>query len=125
MTCRDISEATWMEAFHALVVFFRHRLAAEPDELAQQTLVRIFHRQDPYCFEKEEDFPKVCYGFAKIIWLEHQRRQQRDTTTVLDPAMPAPAHHAGGQQATEDHIFLEEIRRIGQTQLKKKEWEII
>jgi DNA-directed RNA polymerase specialized sigma24 family protein len=125
MTCRDISDTMWAEAFQALVLFFRHRLAAEPDELAQQTLVRILRRQDPYQFEKEEDFPKVCFGFAKIIWLEHCRQQKRDSTTLLDPAMPAPAHDSGGQQATEDRIFLEEICRIGETQLKKKEWEMI
>ena len=120
-TCHDISEQAWAEVFQALVLFFRHRLVADPEELAQESLVRIVGRKEPFLFEKEEDFPKVCYGFGKLVLLEHQRKQQHHPAGTLDPDLPAPSHQADGMQSTEDRIFLEQVFRIGQNQLKEKE----
>jgi DNA-directed RNA polymerase specialized sigma24 family protein len=124
-TCRDISQEMWTQAVQVLIVFFRHHGVTDADDLAQETLLRILQRNDSFPFEKEEDFPKVCYGFARNVLLENRRKIRRNAWDLLDPDMPAPQHQFGGARATEDRIFLEEVWNIGQTQLKKKEWEAI
>ena len=62
--CRSIPTEKWVHAHKALVHFFTRKGVSNPEDMAQETLMTLWSRED-YQFEKEDDFLKVCYGFAK------------------------------------------------------------
>src|SRR5579872_5616193 len=72
LNCRSIPAEKWVHAHKALMLFFSGKGVVSPEDMAQQTLMTVWSRED-YQFEKEEDFLKVCYGFARKILLEGYR----------------------------------------------------
>ena len=125
LNCRSIPPEAWARARESLVFYFsrRHGLS-NAEDLAQQTLATIWSRVD-YEFEKEDDFPRVCLGFARRISQEGFREAQRHSVGEPDHELSSPRHHAGGQAATESRILLEEVCRIGEAQLRDREWQLI
>lgn len=123
--CRSISPETWAHARECLVFYFSRRHArSDAEDLAQETLLTLWNRED-YEFDKEEDFLKVCYGFARRISLEGYREAERHAGSILDASQPAPEHDWSGQRATESRVLLDQVCEIGQSQLREKEWAII
>lgn len=123
--CRSIPPETWAHARQALVFYFtRRHIHASAEDLAQETLLAVWNRED-YKFEKEEDFLKICFGFARRILLEGYREAERHKGSVLDESQPAPEHDRSGQRATESRRLLEQVCEIGRSQLRDKDWEII
>src|SRR5260370_399388 len=90
INCRSVPPKTWEYARQALVFYFtrRHGLS-DAEDLAQETLATILSRED-YHFEKEEDFLKVCYGFAGHILQTARRGAAKCAGSPLDPALAAP-----------------------------------
>lgn len=123
--CRSISPETWEHARECLVFYFSRRHAhANAEDLAQETLLTIWDRED-YEFESEADFLKVCYGFARLISKEGYREAQRQDGEEVDDSLPAPQHQWGSQRATESRMLLAEVWEIGRSQLEEKEWRVI
>jgi len=123
--CRSISQDSWEHARQALVFYFsrRHGLP-DAEDLAQEALATVWSRDD-YEFEKEEDFLRVCYGFARLISLEGYRRTQKHAGDELDGAAPAPAQDDGSAAKTEMRILLDQVCRVGVARLAEKDWQLI
>ncbi|MBZ5531267.1 MAG: hypothetical protein LAO20_07540 [Acidobacteriia bacterium] len=123
--CRSISPDAWTHARECLVFYFSRRLLrSDAEDLAQETLLSIWNRED-YEFDQEDDFLKVCYGFARRKLQESYRDAQRHDGSELDGSFPAPPHDWAGQRATESRMLLEKVFEIGQSQLRDKDWELI
>jgi DNA-directed RNA polymerase specialized sigma24 family protein len=123
--CRSISSETWAHARECLIFYFSRRHArSNAEDLAQETLLTIWKRED-YEFASEEDFLKVCYGFARLISKEGYRETQRDDGSAVDDFLPAPPHGWGGQRATESRLLLAQVWEIGRSQLQEKDWRVI
>lgn len=125
MNSRDIDAETWERVRQCLVFYFsrRHGLNSAED-LAQETLMTLWKRED-YQFEKEEDFLRVCYGFASYVLRQGYRREQVHAGKELDPKMPAPSSSMNRLRGAEIGVFLEEVRRIGKLELTDSEWQVI
>ena len=95
----------------------------EAEDLAQQTLLKVWERED-YEFQNVSDFPKICLGFARNISFEGFRAT-RNTETALDFEAPSSAHTAESAHAAESRLLLEEVCRTGAARLKPREWRAI
>lgn len=125
---RSISPETWAKARQRLVFYFsRRHVRSDAEDLAQETLLTIWRRED-YEFEKEEDFLKICYGFADYVSKQNYRKARQQGTAIsleVDAPIAAPQHHAGSQRATESGILLTETIKVGKTRLEENEWKTI
>lgn len=84
----------------------------------------LWIRED-FEFEKEEDFFKICYGFAKKVAQGAQRTQNRQECVEFDPETPGRISSVKGLEGAEMKTFLEEVMRIGKAELEEEEWELI
>ena len=122
---RSISPEAWAHARESLIFYFSRRHArADAEDLAQETLLTIWNRED-YEFDREEDFLRVCYGFARRISQEGYRETYRHAAESLDDSMAAPQHEWSSARATEARILLEKVCEIGSSQLSEKDWQIV
>jgi DNA-directed RNA polymerase specialized sigma24 family protein len=125
ITCRSIPAATWAHAYDALVFYFSRRHGADrAQDLAQDTLTTVWTRED-FEFGQEEDFLKVCYGFAVRISLAGFREARRNATEELNPDLEPPSGGGSGLNAAEMRLMLEEVMRAGEVHLKARDWEAI
>ncbi|HLJ30746.1 MAG TPA: hypothetical protein VKY85_28840 [Candidatus Angelobacter sp.] len=123
--CRSMPPETWAHARECLVFYFSRRHArSDAEDLAQETLMALWNRED-YEFEKEEDFLKVCYGFARHISQQGYRETERHAGDPLDPSLHAAPHEWSSQRAMESRMFLAEVCEIGRSQLRDNDWQII
>lgn len=94
-----------------------------PEDMAQETLMTVWSRED-YQFEKEDDFLKVCYGFARKILLDGYR--VRPEHAGEDPDLVESRMQAiQGLKGNEVSVFLEEVCRRGAAELQEEEWATI
>jgi len=122
---RSISHETWTHAREVLVYYFSRRHGFEhAEDLAQDTLTAILSRDD-FEFDREEDFQRVCLGFARFVSKAGHRSALRNGHSPLEVEVASPGHHALGARATESRILLDEVREIGSTQLREEDWQII
>ena len=124
LNSRSIPPELWEQARRALVLYFsrRHGLS-NAEDLAQDTLTAILSRDD-FPFEKEDQFLRVCYGFASRISL-HGYRQTRKYLGTLDPATPTRDARIGGLSGVEVRVFAGEVFRAGQFSLTDQEWALV
>ena len=121
----SISPETWAHARESIIFFFSRRHGrANAEDLAQETLLAVWKRED-YTFEKDEDFLRVCYGFANRILLQGYRQSSKHDGGPLDPGMSAPLDATGGLKGTEIGVFLDEVIQIGKAKLREQDWRII
>jgi len=125
LNCRSIAPETWEHARQALVFYFTYRLGADnAEDLAHDTLTAILARDD-YEFEKEEDFLKVCYGFANHTVKEGIRKAAKHNYTPLEFDPPAPGNKTQGLNEAEARVYLQEILQLGRERLSQKDYEIL
>jgi DNA-directed RNA polymerase specialized sigma24 family protein len=126
LSCRDIRPELWEHARQALVRYFTHRQRpAFAEDLAQQTLMAVLTRDD-FQFEREEDFLRVCYGFAGNVLQQDYRQRQRDQGELShSDGRTGRASGGGGLEPVEARILLNEVLEIGTTQLRESDWELI
>jgi RNA polymerase sigma factor (sigma-70 family) len=123
--CRSIEPSAWEHARQALTFYFSRRHGFDhAEDLAQETLTRLWSRAD-FQFEKEEDFLKVCYGFAQKVSYRARRHAGRHTAESLDYLATEPADPGPGPEAAESKIHLQQILKIGRTQLQEEEWQLL
>ena len=122
--CRSIPPETWVQASKALFYFFRRKCVSNPEDLAQETLMTVWSRED-YQFEKEDDFLKVCYGFARKILQEGYRVSRKHAAEELDPSVEARVRGIQGLEGNEVNVFLEEVCRRADAELQEEEWAAI
>jgi DNA-directed RNA polymerase specialized sigma24 family protein len=121
---REISQAAWAHARECLIFYFSRRHARpDAEDLAQETLLTLWNSD--YSIEKDEDFLKVCYGFARHIAQQGFRERCRHEGSPVDPEQPARNYEWGSQRSTEARMFLAQVCEIGQAQLPAVEWQII
>ena len=122
--CRSIPHQTWVQAHKALIFFFSRRGASNPEDLAQDTLTAVLSRED-YEFEKEEDFLRVCYGFAKNILREGYRASRKYAAEESTVSVEPRVRGIQGLEGNEARVFLEEVCRRGDAELQEEEWAAI
>lgn len=124
-TCRSIPAEAWEHARQALVFYFSRRHGfSDAEDLAQEALATLWGRED-YEFQKEEDFLRVCFGFARLVSLQGYRRSQKHAGDEMDGVEPAPSQGEGSAVQTEMRILLDQVCRMGASKLNEKDWELI
>jgi DNA-directed RNA polymerase specialized sigma24 family protein len=125
MNCRSVSPKSWEHARQALVFYFtrRHGLSGAED-LAQETLATILSRED-YQFEKEEDFLRVCYGFAGHLLQTARRDAAKRSGSSIDSVTEGGGAEPPGLKDAELTVYLNEILRLGRDQLREDDWQLI
>ncbi len=122
--CRSSPHETWVHASKALFYFFRRKGVSNPEDLAQETLLTVWSRED-YQFEKEDDFLKVCYGFARKILQEGYRVSRKHAAEELDLSIESHVRRIQGLEGNEVSVFLEEVCRRADAELEEEEWAAI
>ncbi len=120
LNCRSIPTEKWVHARKALVYFFSGKGILNPEDLAQETLMTVWSREN-YQFEKEEDFLKVCYGFANKILLEGYRIGRKHAAEELDFSVQSRVQGIQGLEGNEVSVFLEEVCRRADAELQEEE----
>jgi DNA-directed RNA polymerase specialized sigma24 family protein len=120
LSCRSIPPEKWVHAHKALVYFFSRKSILNPEDLAQETLLTVWSRED-YQFEKEDDFLKVCYGFANKILLDSYRISRKHAAEELDFPVESRVQSIQGLEGSEVSVFLEEVRRRADAELQEEE----
>lgn len=122
---RNITAAQWERAREVLVFYFARRHSMEQaEDLAQETLTAVWGRQD-YEFSKEEDFLRVCLGFARRVSLAGHRLSKEGRSVTLEQEPASPFNDSDGSRATEQRILLAEVKTLAEAHLTKKEWDIV
>lgn len=125
LNSRSISPELWVYARKCLVYYFTHRhSASNAEDLAQDTLMAVWSRED-YLFDKEEDFLKVCYGFARNIHQQGIRVNQKHAADELTPDVERPSPTVQGMQHQEAQVFLDEVREQAEAELVADELALI
>jgi RNA polymerase sigma factor (sigma-70 family) len=80
-----------------LVFYFERRRCEDPEELAQETLVRLYWR---YREEVEVIDPtRYCYGVAKNVLLEYLRKKRDETNNISEQEYYVHADAADEEEA--------------------------
>lgn len=124
LNCRSIPTELWIQARMLLVSYFSRRGMANAEDLAHDTLTAVWSREN-FEFEKEEDFLKICYGFARNIYLDGCRKVRNYSSYELDNVMESPVHRVNGLEGNEITIFLEEVHKRAEVELAANEWALI
>lgn len=125
MNSRLIAPEVWEQARQALVFYFcRRHGVVYAEDLAQDTLTAIWVRED-FTFESPEQFLRVCYGFANRISLQSYRQAARRTGQPLNVAAASHTPNMAGLKGAEVGVFLDEVRRTGESGLSEKDWAIV
>ncbi len=95
-----------------------------PEDLAQETLMTVWSRED-YQFENEDDFLKVCYGFAKKILLEGYRVSRKHAPEGSALAGESRVKGIQGLEGDEVTVFLGEVCHRAYEELQEEEWAAI
>lgn len=123
VNCRSIPEEAWTKAYERLVFYFsRKHQAHNAQDLAQETLSKVWSRSD-FEFEKEEDFFKVCIGFARHVSFEEHRESYRYSGGEVNPNLPGrPGDGAAG---TEFRILLDQVLNAAESRLPEHDYQSI
>jgi DNA-directed RNA polymerase specialized sigma24 family protein len=122
--CRSIPTAKWVHAHKALIYFFTGKGVSNPEDMAQETLMTVWSRED-YQFDNEDDFLKVCYGFARNILREGYRVDRKHAAEELDLSVESRVQRIQGLAGNEVSVFLEEVCRRADAELQEEEWAAI
>lgn len=69
-----ISRDRWAHVRRALVLYFAHRGSMDPDELAQETICRVFGKlSEGKILTGEKGFEKFCYACARHVLQESRK----------------------------------------------------
>lgn len=120
LSCRSIPQEKWVHAHKVLVYFFSRKGILNPEDLAQETLMTFWSRED-YLFENEGDFLKVCYGFANKILLDSYRVNRKHAAEELDFPVESRVQSIQGLEGSEVSVFLEEVRHRADAELLEEE----
>ena len=116
LTCRAIPEPEWERLRKLLVFYFAHRGFVNAEDLAQETLAEVWRRDD-FEFQRLEDFPRICYGFASRIHQAARRDKQKYGAVELDENQPAPNRRVFGMNPAELAVYLNEVIATGSAEL--------
>jgi DNA-directed RNA polymerase specialized sigma24 family protein len=124
ISCRSIPEVEWADAKQKLCFFFsrRHR-RPDAEDLAQETLFWVWQRNLP--IEKQEDFLRLCHGFANKILLSAIRNGIRHGHAPLKFDVAAPEPEIQGLTGAEVQVIVAEILRIGSEQLSARDLQLL
>lgn len=123
---RTIPEEIWAQARQLLIFYFSRRLGVQnAEDLAHKTLLAIWTRED-YEFVREDDFLKVCHGFARRILREAYREHSSKYSQVeLKSDLEEKIFGVKGLKGPEASAFLDQVKRCGEKILEPQEWRLI
>jgi DNA-directed RNA polymerase specialized sigma24 family protein len=106
-----------------LKFYFSRRYGAHnAEDLAQDTMLAVLTRDD-FQFDKEQDFLRVCYAFAKRTGKARLRGERKHA--AIDIADVAPVLSAGPPNAIENGIFLREVLEAGAQCLNARQLDAV
>jgi len=123
LTARSIPSALWASARERLIFYFSRRGVNNAEDLAQETLMAVWRRED-FQFERQEDFLKVCFGFARYIRHEQYRDQTKHAGNELNDLEPA-IRGVRLLEQTEMTLLLKEVLSTATTELSANELALI
>jgi RNA polymerase sigma factor (sigma-70 family) len=107
--CQDIPNEAWEDARTKLVFYFSHRGGSDPQDLAQETLTRLFRwLSTGNKIEGVHGFQKLCYGFARRVLYEDNDARHRQIEP-LDGDIKATANTTRGLSSNESRILVGEL----------------
>lgn len=125
MNCSEIPEKMWVETRQSLYFYFSRRFGFNnADDLAQETLLRVWSRPD-YVFKDSSDFPKVCIGFARNVAYEHRREAAIWVTVDWEAELKDEVQYGPGPEVAENMVLLRETLEASQTVLSEQERKLI
>lgn len=124
LNSRSVSAELWVNAHKCLVLYFARRRCLNAEDLAQETLMTVWRRED-FVFEKPEDFLKVCYGFARHILQENNRDGQKHAADELAADVASTPLKVQGMQLQELQVFIDEVRVHAKAELLAEELALI
>jgi RNA polymerase sigma factor (sigma-70 family) len=103
----DITDDAWRHVSSALVRYFTGKLP-NPEDLAQVTLMRVAAwLREGNMIEGDHGFERVCFGFARKILLEEQRRRRKIPEQLPeDRDQASPVNKTRGLNSVEARILL-------------------
>jgi DNA-directed RNA polymerase specialized sigma24 family protein len=120
---RSIPHELWVDARQRLIAYFSRRGLTNAEDLAQETLFTLWQRDYP-C-DKEEDFPKICYGFARNIMQAALREAGHGIEEFSEENPPASMEQRKHFSDAETLLLLKEIEQIAASKLAPDEWAAI
>jgi DNA-directed RNA polymerase specialized sigma24 family protein len=120
---RSVPTDLWITARQRLVAYFSRRGFTNAEDLAHDTLSAIWERDYP-C-DRDEDFLKICYGFARNIIKEALREAGRVTEEFSEQNPPSSFEHVSRFSNAEISILLKEVQETGAAHLQPEEWAAI
>jgi DNA-directed RNA polymerase specialized sigma24 family protein len=121
---RSVSNELWVTAHKSLVFYFTRRRCKNAEDLAQNTLMTMWQRED-FCFEKQEDFLKVCYGFARNILHQGFRDDKKHAAEELTPSMEPSSPKVEGLLLQELRILLDQVGKRAKADLSDEELALL
>lgn len=122
--CRSIPEGDWAEARRKLIFFFAHSRMHNAEDLAQEVLALVWRRED-YNFGSDEEFLRVCYGFARNVLRAARREEARRASTRLEESHLKMESGSEQLNPAEISILYDQAVFIGETRLRQDDWRLI
>ncbi len=125
-TCRSVSNDAWVQARSALLIYFSRgrRQFSNAEDLVQDTLTVLLERDD-YEFGKDDDFLKVCYGFARKVAQKARRQNHFQMNGAVDWNQ-YPAETPGKKPSrVELRILLDEVLQLIQGHIRPEDLELL
>lgn len=126
--CRSIPPAVWEHVRQALVFYFSRRHGiTNAEDLAHETIAAVLTRED-FEFACQEDFLRVCYGFAGRVSQNGYRQTRKhagDSAAVDSIASQALQSRTVTLSPPEMAILLQEVLQAGESRLSTTDWQLI
>jgi DNA-directed RNA polymerase specialized sigma24 family protein len=106
----DSGGARYVEMRRRLVAYFGRKRCLSPDELADETLMRVAHKIEDAGSITNVPPARYCYIVAKFVFLEYLRSPHHRQTT-LDDGQEAPALAVDPLAAAGDEEMLARLDR--------------
>ena len=125
MTAKSIPTEMWTHAESVLVFYFSRRHgSANARDLAHDTIVALL--KSDYEFREEQDFTRVCYGFAAMISIAEYRKQGRKGVSLAGFDMEAPdPRNTSGLNSVEVGILIDQVKKIAEAGMRAEDWQLI
>ena len=101
----DEREIVIAEMFPRLVTYFRLRHAGDPEDLAQETVMRALGKVKDPRTKITVPLPAYVYGIARNVWLESLRGGRE---TPMDPEDPKMTGLSKAEASPDNAILLEQ-----------------
>jgi len=126
LNCRDIRPELWEQAREALVFYFSRRHGFDKaEDLAHDTLHAVLLRDD-FLFGEEDQFLRVCYGFARrILMASFRQKAAQAEVALISAAAPSGDGKLARMDEAETQVYFGEVCRTAKAHLTPEDWKLV